>query len=126
MRGMNPESIILSEVSQKEKDKYCILYTESRKIILKNLFIRQQWRNKQRQTYVHGERRGEGEMYGKSNMETHITVHTHKKRMLTIFRCQYITKETLVSQSSQNQLLSNTTERFSIHPPKNSMLLLSR
>lgn len=38
-----------------------------------------------------------------------------KKRMLTIFRCQYITKgNTCVSQSSQNQLLSNTTESISI------------
>ena len=26
------------------------------------------------QTYGHGERRGEGEMYGKSNMETYITI----------------------------------------------------
>ena len=35
----------------------------------------QQWRNRHReQTYVHGERGGEGEMYGKSNMETYITM----------------------------------------------------
>ena len=27
-----------------------------------------------KQTYGHGEREGEGEMYGKSNMETYITV----------------------------------------------------
>ena len=40
-----------------------------------NLFSRQQWRNRHReQTYGHGERAGEGEMYGKSNMETHITI----------------------------------------------------
>ena len=65
-------------------------------------------------------------MYGKSNVETHITVQKKKKRMLTIFRCQYITKETLVSQSSQNQLLSNTTESISIHPPKNSMLFIQQ
>ena len=32
MRRMNREPIIQSEVSQKEKDKYCIIiYTESRK-----------------------------------------------------------------------------------------------
>ena len=49
MRWMNLEPNIQSEVSQKEKDKYCILYTESRKIILKNLFIRQQWRNRHRE-----------------------------------------------------------------------------
>ena len=39
-----------------------------------NLFTGQQQRNKHReQTYGHGER-GEGEMYGKSNMETYITI----------------------------------------------------
>ena len=30
--------------------------------------------NHRDQTYGHGERRGEGEMYGKSNMETYITI----------------------------------------------------
>ena len=36
---------------------------------------RQQWRIRDReQTYGHGERGGEGEMYGKSNIETYITV----------------------------------------------------
>ena len=44
IRQMNLESIIQSEVSQKEKDKYCILYMESRKMVLKNLFTGQQWR----------------------------------------------------------------------------------
>ena len=45
-------------------------------MILKNLFSGQQWRNRSReQTYGHGERGGEGEMYGKSNMETYITIH---------------------------------------------------
>ena len=48
---------------------------ESRKVILKNLFTGQQWRNRHReQTYGHGERGGEGEMYGNSNMETYITI----------------------------------------------------
>ena len=48
---------------------------ESRKMVLKNLFARQQWRNRHReQTYGHGERGGEGEIYGKSNMETNITI----------------------------------------------------
>ena len=42
---------------------------------LKNLFTGQQWRNRHReQTYGHGERGGEGEMHGKSNMETYITI----------------------------------------------------
>ena len=40
-----------------------------------NLFSGQQWRNRHReQTYGHGERGGEDEMYGKSNMETYITI----------------------------------------------------
>ena len=48
---------------------------ESRKTVLKNLFTGQQWRNRHRkQTYGHGERGGEGEMYGKSNMETYTTI----------------------------------------------------
>ena len=48
---------------------------EPRKMVLKNLFTGQQWRNRHReQIYGHGERGGEGEMYGKSNMETYITI----------------------------------------------------
>ena len=52
MRWMNLEPIIQSELRQKEKDKYYILthiYTESRKLVLKNLFTGQQWRNTQRE-----------------------------------------------------------------------------
>ena len=42
---------------------------------LKNLFTGQQWRNRHReQTYGHRERGEEGEMFGKSNMETYITI----------------------------------------------------
>ena len=48
---------------------------ESRKMVLKNLFTEQQWGNRHRElTYGHGERGGEGKMYGKSNMETYITM----------------------------------------------------
>ena len=48
---------------------------QSRKPVLKNLFKEQQWRNRHReQTYGHGQREGEGEIYGKSNMETYITI----------------------------------------------------
>ena len=48
---------------------------ESGKVVLKNLFTGQQWRNRHReQTYGHGERGGEGEMYGESNIETYITI----------------------------------------------------
>ena len=39
------------------------------------MFAGQQWRSRHReQTCGHGERGGEGEMYGKSNMETYITI----------------------------------------------------
>ena len=48
---------------------------ESRKMVLKNLFTGQKWRNIHRElTYGHGDRGGEGEMYGKSNMETYIII----------------------------------------------------
>ena len=46
-----------------------------RKMVPKNLFAGQQWRNRQReQTHGHGEKAGEDEMYGESNMETYITI----------------------------------------------------
>ena len=49
---------------------------ESRKMVPKNLFAGQQWRNRQReQTRGHGEKAGEGEIYGKSNMKTYITIY---------------------------------------------------
>ena len=44
---MDLEIIILSEISQTEKDKYYITYMESKKIIQKNLFT------KQKQTHRH-------------------------------------------------------------------------
>ena len=78
MRWMNLEPIIQSEVSQKEKDKYHILthiYMESRRTVPRNLFSGQQWRNRHREwTNGHGERGGEGETYGESNVETYITL----------------------------------------------------
>ena len=44
-------------------------------MVLKSLLTGQQWRNRHReQTYGHGERGGEGETCGKSNMETYITM----------------------------------------------------
>ena len=44
-------------------------------MVLKNLFTGQQWENRHReQTYGHVERGGDGEMYGKSNTETYITI----------------------------------------------------
>ena len=48
---------------------------ESRKMVLKALFTGQHQRNRRRkQTYGYEERGGEGEMYGKSNMKTYITI----------------------------------------------------
>ena len=50
-------------------------HMESRKMVLENLFAGQQWRKRHREhTYGHGERGGEGKMYGESNMETYITM----------------------------------------------------
>ena len=45
MRWMNLEPVIQREVSQKKKDKFCILthiYTKSRNVVLNNLFTGQQ------------------------------------------------------------------------------------
>ena len=51
------------------------MYKESRETVLKNLFAGQQWTHRRReQTYGHGERGGEGEMYEESNNETYITI----------------------------------------------------
>ena len=42
-------------------------------MVLKSLVTGEQWRNRHRKyTCGHWERGGEGEMYGKSNMETYI------------------------------------------------------
>ena len=44
-------------------------------MVLMNLFVRQQWRNRHgEQTYERGERGGEGERYGESNMETYTII----------------------------------------------------
>ena len=45
-------------------------------MVLNNLLTGQQWRNRHKeQTYGHGERGGEGEMYRKSNMEIYIIIY---------------------------------------------------
>ena len=69
------ELILQSEMNQKEKEKYCILTHKYR--IQKNSTEESIYRaavEKQIQTYGHGERGREGEMYGKSNMETYIAM----------------------------------------------------
>ena len=44
-------------------------------MVLKNLFVGHQWRNRHIEySYGHGERGGEGEVYQKRNMETYITI----------------------------------------------------
>ena len=44
-------------------------------MVLKNLFARQQWRNRHEKGLMDVGRGEEGEMYGESNMETYITVY---------------------------------------------------
>ena len=73
---MNLEPIIQSKMSQKEKDKYHILthiygiQTNG----IEEFTYRATVEKQTEQTYGHGERGREGEMYGKSNMETYITI----------------------------------------------------
>ena len=77
MRWMNLEPIIQSEVSQKEKDKNRILthiYGIQKNGTEKFIYRAAMEKQTQRIDLQHGERGGEGEMYGKSNMETYITV----------------------------------------------------
>ena len=75
MRWINLEHIIQTEVSQKEKNKYCILthiYMESRKMVPMNLFAGQQWRHKHReQTYGHGQ----GEQAGRRGWDKRRKLH---------------------------------------------------
>ena len=84
MRRMNLEPIIQSEVSQKEKNKYCIfihIYMEARKMALMNLFAGQQWRCGHReQTYGQGVGReeGEAEMNGESSMKAYTLPYVKK------------------------------------------------
>ena len=44
-------------------------------VLIMNLSSGHQWKNSHReQTYGHGERGGDGEMYGESDMETYMTI----------------------------------------------------
>ena len=77
MRQMNLESIIQSEVSQKEKKKYWILthiYGIQKDVTDESIFraaVEKQTQRTDLWTWGGG---GEGEMCGESNMETFITV----------------------------------------------------
>ena len=49
---------------------------ESRQTVLKNLLTGQQWRNRLENRLTDmGRGEGEGETYGKSNVETYITIY---------------------------------------------------
>ena len=73
---MNLEPIIQSEVSQKD-DKYHILthiYRIWKNGTLEFIYRAPVEKDIEDKTYGHGERGGEGEMYGKSNVETYIAI----------------------------------------------------
>ena len=72
---MNLEPIIESEVTQRNINIiFQRTYSESKKMILKNFFIRQQWRNRHRDTFVDVGRGEEKVRCMESNMETYITI----------------------------------------------------
>ena len=75
MRWVNLELIIRNEVSQ--KDKYTLMYIYGIQINGTEEFTYRAAKEREtdrEQIYGHGERGGEGEMYGKSSMKTYITV----------------------------------------------------
>ena len=77
MRWMNLEPIIQSEVNQKEKDK--IAYSNTYTWNLEKWYWRIYLQGSSGETDIENRlkdtgRRGEGEMYGESSMETHITI----------------------------------------------------
>ena len=77
MRWMNLKPILQSEVSQKEKDKYCILthiYGIQKNGTEEFIYRATMEKQTQEQTYGHGEGGGEGEMYGESNLETYYHI----------------------------------------------------
>ena len=74
---MDLETVIQSEVSQKEKSKYHIMYVESRKKVQMNRFARQKWRHRCReQLYGHqGGKAGGGGGGGGINWEIGIDIY---------------------------------------------------
>ena len=72
VRWMNLEPVIQSGVSQKEKNKYCLLICismESRKMVLMKLFAGQQWRCRHREQTVDTVVVGESGMNGESSID---------------------------------------------------------
>ena len=99
MRWMNLEPIIQSEVSQKVKDKYCILIHIYG--IQKNgtdTFIYREAMEKQTQR-IDLWTWGKEEMYGKSNMETYITL------------CKQIVNRNLLYESGNSNWGCVSTQR---------------
>ena len=78
MRWMNLEPIKQSEVSQKEKEKYCIvthiygIQKDGTNEFICKAAVEKQTQRKDLQTWS-GEEEGEGEISGESNIETYIT-----------------------------------------------------
>ena len=78
MRWINLETIIQSEASQKERDKYHILthiYGIQKNGTEELIYRAAMEKQTQRIDLGHGERGEEGEMYGKRNMETYISIY---------------------------------------------------
>ena len=101
MRWINLETIIQSEVSQKEKDKYHILrhIYGIQKNSAEDFICRAAMERHREQIYGHGEREGQGEMYGKSNMETYITI------------CKVDSKQEFVVLSGNSNRGSGSTQK---------------
>ena len=77
VRWMNLEPIIQSEVSQKEKDKYCILTHRYgiQEDGTDEFICKAAMEKKTQRTDVQAwQEWGEGEMYAENNMETYLTI----------------------------------------------------
>ena len=84
---MNLELIIQREVSQKEKDKYHLLthIYGIKKDGTKVFIFRATMENRHKeQTYGHGERGGEGEICGESNMKAVFGCNLKNNRMISV------------------------------------------
>ena len=88
MRWMNLEPIIWSEVSQKEKDKYHIvthiygIWKNGTEEFTYRATVEKQTQRIDLWTW----KGGEGEMYGKSDMETYITINRQLMGIYSMFQ----------------------------------------
>ena len=67
MRWMNPEPVIQSEVTQKEKNKYSLLMYVYGIMVLMNIFAGKEWRHRCRKQLVNGVREGVSGTNGESS-----------------------------------------------------------